>query len=149
MVRSLSLSSSIPTINLQALYPSHLLSLSLSTSPKKSALFNFQSLLLVILLIICTCTYVRATAPSLVDRNKNGSVFFFFSSHASNKMMTFSPSVHHLLFLFFGFEMKKKKVPWACFGNLLESVSLCFLDLYFLILLLLLLFFLCEETRNL
>ncbi|KAG0146780.1 hypothetical protein CROQUDRAFT_62476 [Cronartium quercuum f. sp. fusiforme G11] len=37
-----------------------------------SALFNFQSLLLVILLIICTCTYLRATAPSLIDRNKNG-----------------------------------------------------------------------------
>ncbi|WAQ85177.1 hypothetical protein PtA15_5A751 [Puccinia triticina] len=42
-----------------------------------SALFNFQSLLLVILLIICTCTYLRATAPSLVDRNKNG-VFGLF-----------------------------------------------------------------------
>ncbi|KAF9530834.1 hypothetical protein CPB83DRAFT_810303 [Crepidotus variabilis] len=37
-----------------------------------SALFNFQSLLLVILLFICTCTYVRAVAPSLVDRNKVG-----------------------------------------------------------------------------
>ncbi|KAG2235934.1 hypothetical protein INT48_004264, partial [Thamnidium elegans] len=37
-----------------------------------SAIFNFQSLLLVILLLICTCTYVRAQAPSLVDRNKTG-----------------------------------------------------------------------------
>ncbi|TFK24481.1 DUF1242-domain-containing protein [Coprinopsis marcescibilis] len=37
-----------------------------------SALFNFQSLLLVILLFICTCTYVRSQAPSLVDRNKHG-----------------------------------------------------------------------------
>jgi len=42
-----------------------------------SALFNFQSLLLVILLVICTCTYLRATAPSLIDRNKNG-VFGLF-----------------------------------------------------------------------
>ncbi|KAI7862561.1 transmembrane protein 167 precursor, partial [Spinellus fusiger] len=37
-----------------------------------SAIFNFQSLLLVVLLLICTCTYVRAQAPSLIDRNKTG-----------------------------------------------------------------------------
>jgi len=37
-----------------------------------SALFNFQSLLLVILLFICTCTYVRAVAPRLIDVNKVG-----------------------------------------------------------------------------
>ncbi|TEB24967.1 DUF1242-domain-containing protein, partial [Coprinellus micaceus] len=36
-----------------------------------SALFNFQSLLLVILLLICTCAYVRAVAPRLVD-NRHG-----------------------------------------------------------------------------
>jgi hypothetical protein len=38
----------------------------------QSALFNFQSLLLVLLLVICTSTYLRATAPSIIDRNKNG-----------------------------------------------------------------------------
>ncbi|BGP04998.1 hypothetical protein JCM10049v2_000800 [Rhodotorula toruloides] len=37
-----------------------------------TAIFNFESLLLVILLVICTCTYVRATAPGLIDRNKQG-----------------------------------------------------------------------------
>ncbi|KAH7107392.1 hypothetical protein BKA62DRAFT_131907 [Auriculariales sp. MPI-PUGE-AT-0066] len=35
-----------------------------------SALFNFKSLLLVILLLICTCTYVRATFPWLVERKE-------------------------------------------------------------------------------
>jgi len=40
----------------------------------QTALFNFESLLLVILLIICTCTYARGTAPGLIDRNKNGCV---------------------------------------------------------------------------
>ena len=40
----------------------------------QSALFNFQSLLLVILLLICTCTYMRAVAPRLIDRNKEGYV---------------------------------------------------------------------------
>ncbi|KAJ7131743.1 DUF1242-domain-containing protein [Mycena crocata] len=45
-----------------------------------SALFNFQSLLLVIILLICTCTYVRALFPSLVDRNKTGFLGIFFMS---------------------------------------------------------------------
>ncbi|KAF7340230.1 hypothetical protein MVEN_01941700 [Mycena venus] len=45
-----------------------------------SALFNFQSLLLVILLLICTCTYVRALFPSLIDRNKTGFLGIFFMS---------------------------------------------------------------------
>ncbi|KAF9444400.1 DUF1242-domain-containing protein [Macrolepiota fuliginosa MF-IS2] len=45
-----------------------------------SALFNFQSLLLVILLFICTCTYVRAVAPRLVDRNKHGFPGLLFKS---------------------------------------------------------------------
>ncbi|KAK7098366.1 hypothetical protein V1264_002681 [Littorina saxatilis] len=37
-----------------------------------SALFNFQSLLTVVLLLICTCAYLRSIAPSLLDRNKSG-----------------------------------------------------------------------------
>ncbi|KAF4804007.1 hypothetical protein TURU_011287 [Turdus rufiventris] len=38
----------------------------------KSAIFNFQSLLTVILLLICTCAYIRSLAPSLLDKNKTG-----------------------------------------------------------------------------
>ncbi|PFH49540.1 hypothetical protein AMATHDRAFT_147516, partial [Amanita thiersii Skay4041] len=45
-----------------------------------SALFNFQSLLLVVLLVICTCTYIRAVAPRLIDRNKQGLLGLFFMS---------------------------------------------------------------------
>ncbi|XP_036148591.1 protein kish-A isoform X1 [Monomorium pharaonis] len=33
-----------------------------------SAIFNFQSLLTVILLLICTCTYIRSLAPNLFDK---------------------------------------------------------------------------------
>lgn len=43
-----------------------------------TALFNFQSLLLVLLLFICTCTYARGTAPGLVDRRKDGFMGIFF-----------------------------------------------------------------------
>ncbi|KAF5847047.1 hypothetical protein GGP41_003335 [Bipolaris sorokiniana] len=36
----------------------------------KTALFNFQSLLLVILLTICTSTYAHSVFPGIIDRNK-------------------------------------------------------------------------------
>ncbi|KIY53146.1 DUF1242-domain-containing protein, partial [Fistulina hepatica ATCC 64428] len=45
-----------------------------------SALFNFQSLLLVLLLVICTCTYVRGVTPRIIDRNKEGFLGLFFMS---------------------------------------------------------------------
>ncbi|KJE88615.1 hypothetical protein CAOG_00242 [Capsaspora owczarzaki ATCC 30864] len=38
----------------------------------QSAIFNFQSLLLVVLLVICTCTYIHDFAPALLDRHKTG-----------------------------------------------------------------------------
>ncbi|KAJ3103489.1 hypothetical protein HDU97_010072 [Phlyctochytrium planicorne] len=44
------------------------------------ALFNFMSLLLVILLTICTCTYIRAQFPSLIDRNKTGLLGLFWKA---------------------------------------------------------------------
>ncbi|XP_045427650.1 protein kish-A isoform X2 [Pipistrellus kuhlii] len=44
----------------------------------KSAIFNFQSLLTVILLLICTCAYIRSLAPSLLDRNKTGLLGIFW-----------------------------------------------------------------------
>ncbi|XP_048224150.1 protein kish-A-like [Perognathus longimembris pacificus] len=35
-----------------------------------SAIFNFQSLLTEILLLICTCAYIPSMAPNILDRNK-------------------------------------------------------------------------------
>ncbi|MCJ1243459.1 hypothetical protein MMC30_000656 [Trapelia coarctata] len=43
-----------------------------------SALFNFQSLLLVILLLICTSTYIHNVVPSYMDRNKDGVLGIFW-----------------------------------------------------------------------
>ncbi|KAA6407805.1 MAG: S-adenosylmethionine-dependent methyltransferase [Lasallia pustulata] len=42
-----------------------------------SALFNFQSLLLVLLLLICTSAYAHYVFPGIMDRNKEG-VFGIF-----------------------------------------------------------------------
>ncbi|XP_042722123.1 protein kish-A isoform X1 [Lagopus leucura] len=44
----------------------------------ESAIFNFQSLLTVILLLICTCAYIRSLAPSLLDKNKTGLLGIFW-----------------------------------------------------------------------
>lgn len=44
----------------------------------QSALFNFHSLLLVLLLLICTSTYVHATMPGPMDRNKSGPLGVFW-----------------------------------------------------------------------
>jgi hypothetical protein len=41
----------------------------------QSALFHFDALLLVILLLICTCTYVRQTVPGMVDSRKDKNMF--------------------------------------------------------------------------
>uniref|UniRef100_A0A5F8G8C4 Protein kish n=1 Tax=Monodelphis domestica TaxID=13616 RepID=A0A5F8G8C4_MONDO len=43
-----------------------------------SAIFNFQSLLTVILLLICTCAYIRSLAPSILDKNKTGLLGIFW-----------------------------------------------------------------------
>lgn len=40
----------------------------------QSALFNFQSLLVLMLLLICTCTYVKRHFPSWLNRNRTGQV---------------------------------------------------------------------------
>ncbi|RKO96494.1 hypothetical protein CXG81DRAFT_10512, partial [Caulochytrium protostelioides] len=45
-----------------------------------AAIFNFQSLLLVVLLLICTCTYLRAQFPSIMDRNKEGLLGLFWKA---------------------------------------------------------------------
>ncbi|XP_043475746.1 protein kish-A-like [Leptopilina heterotoma] len=43
-----------------------------------SALFDFQSLLTVIFLLICTCAYIRSIVPSLLDRHKVGFLGIFW-----------------------------------------------------------------------
>ncbi|KAK2149246.1 hypothetical protein LSH36_459g01012 [Paralvinella palmiformis] len=43
-----------------------------------SAIFNFQSLLTVVLLLICTCAYIRNIAPRLLDKNKQGLLGIFW-----------------------------------------------------------------------
>ncbi|KAI9664738.1 MAG: hypothetical protein M1821_006186 [Bathelium mastoideum] len=43
-----------------------------------AALFNFQSLLVVVLLLICTCAYAHSIFPGIMDRNKDGAFGIFW-----------------------------------------------------------------------
>ncbi|KAK9468189.1 hypothetical protein V1512DRAFT_258943 [Lipomyces arxii] len=45
-----------------------------------SALFNFQSLLLVILLLVCTATYAHQMVPAIMNRNRHGFFGIFWKA---------------------------------------------------------------------
>lgn len=53
-----------------------------SSSIKMFGILKFQTFLLVVLLFICSCTYLHGVLPTWLDRNKSGydSSFFVFSS---------------------------------------------------------------------
>ncbi|WBW71485.1 Golgi kish family protein Ksh1 [Schizosaccharomyces osmophilus] len=43
-----------------------------------TAIFNFQSLLSVLLLTVCTCTYIHRQFPALFDKRKEGVTTVFW-----------------------------------------------------------------------
>ncbi|XP_037656460.1 protein kish-A-like [Choloepus didactylus] len=43
-----------------------------------SSIFNFQRLLTIVLQLICTCTYIRSLAPSLLDKDKTALLSIFW-----------------------------------------------------------------------
>lgn len=54
------------------------------TTTSQTAIFNFQSLLLCILLSICTCSYAHYHMPAIMDRYKDGYVFLSPASARNN-----------------------------------------------------------------
>uniref|UniRef100_A0AAZ3P9I9 Protein kish n=1 Tax=Oncorhynchus tshawytscha TaxID=74940 RepID=A0AAZ3P9I9_ONCTS len=72
----------------------------------RSAIFNFQSLLTVILLLICTCAYIRALAPSLLDKNKSGILGIFWKCA----------------------RIGERKSPWVAFCCVLMAFSILFVQ---------------------
>ncbi|XP_011621812.1 protein kish [Amborella trichopoda] len=51
-----------------------------------SALFNFQSFLSLILLFICTCTYVKMIFPALLDRKIGFRGFFWKAARIGERL---------------------------------------------------------------
>eukprot|EP00051_Salpingoeca_urceolata_P030586 m.9177 g.9177 ORF g.9177 m.9177 type:complete len:72 (+) comp3428_c0_seq2:205-420(+) len=46
-----------------------------------SAIFNFQSLLVILVLLVCSCTFLRGHFPQMMDNRKDGpfSIFWKFA----------------------------------------------------------------------
>jgi len=51
-----------------------------------TALFNFQSLLTVLLLAVCTATYTRPRFPAFIDPKKPGFVGMYMSSACAKSL---------------------------------------------------------------
>jgi len=45
-----------------------------------AAFFNFQSILTILVLLICTCAYIHSHIPSLLDKNKTGFLGLFWKA---------------------------------------------------------------------
>jgi len=80
----------------------------------QSAIFNFQSLLTVVLLLICTCAYVRAMFPSLLDNRKEGWVIKI--THDQSFIVIFPPdwNVRWFLFKHWIFVCRFTGIFWKC-----------------------------------
>ena len=104
----------------------------------QSALFNFQSLLLVFLLIICTSAYAHSIMPGIMDRNRHGygihrSYLWFPPSNCrwrkgwkrSDRVLTGYFAINR----FFGIFWKCARIgerlsPYVCICCILMAVSL-------------------------
>ncbi|RKP20124.1 DUF1242-domain-containing protein, partial [Rozella allomycis CSF55] len=62
-----------------------------------SALFNFQSLLTVLLLLVCTCSYIHAQTPALLDRHKTGFLGLFWKASRIGERLSFYVSLSCVL----------------------------------------------------
>eukprot|EP00850_Spirogloea_muscicola_P009426 SM000053S17383 [mRNA] locus=s53:45171:45785:+ [translate_table: standard] len=51
-----------------------------------SALFDFQSFLTVVLLVICTCTYVKINFPRLMDQKTGFRGFFWKAARIGERL---------------------------------------------------------------
>ncbi|TID15506.1 gb [Venturia nashicola] len=57
-----------------------------------TAIFNFQSLLLAVLLLICTSTYVHSILPGFMDRNKDGFFGIFWKfARVGERLSPYTP----------------------------------------------------------
>ncbi|KAF3331023.1 protein kish-like protein [Carex littledalei] len=67
----------------------------------ESALFNFHSFLTVVLLVICTCTYVKMQFPYVLDRKTGFRGFFWKAARIGERLS-----------------------PWVAFGCFVMGVSI-------------------------
>ncbi|URE42354.1 hypothetical protein MUK42_32782 [Musa troglodytarum] len=66
-----------------------------------SALFNFHSFLTVVLLVICTCTYIKMQFPAILERKTGFRGFFWKAARIERAIFSFQedsdpPSLHEV-----------------------------------------------------
>ncbi|URE45102.1 hypothetical protein MUK42_14065, partial [Musa troglodytarum] len=81
-----------------------------------SALFNFHSFLTVVLLVICTCTYIKMQFPAILERKTGFRGFFWKAAriglrHRRNLLKFVYSSDNHL-----NFNSGERLSPWVAFG---------------------------------
>jgi len=86
----------------------------------QSALFSFDAMLLVILLLICTCTYDRQTVSGMVDSRKDKNICSLLPSFS----LLLLQLAHLTLFAYYSFFGMFWK--FVCIGERLSPyVSIC------------------------
>ncbi|KAB1280720.1 Protein kish-A [Camelus dromedarius] len=91
-----------------------------------SAIFNFQSLLTVILLLICTCAYIRSLAPSLLDRNKTGLLGIFWKcARIVSCNLTLAIRQHEYIYLS---SLGERKSPYVAVCCIVMAFSILFIQ---------------------
>lgn len=97
-----------------------------------SAVFNFQSLLVVVLLVICTCAYIRSLYPSILDRNRTGFLGVFWKAARIGKSYMY---IYSSLFIFFVsvktnlcvcVDQGERLSPWVSASCVIMAFSLLF-----------------------
>ncbi|GAB4840593.1 hypothetical protein Ancab_021365 [Ancistrocladus abbreviatus] len=82
-----------------------------------SALFNFHSFLTVVLLWICTCTYVKMHFPAILEQRTGFRGFFWKAARIA--LLESSPFLS-------GIKTSERLSPWVAIGCFMMGVSIIF-----------------------
>lgn len=72
-----------------------------------SALFNINSLFMVSILFVCTCTYIKWMMPSLITNRSKGAYSIFYKASVIGERMSIYVSI---ISVFYGLFMAKKLI---------------------------------------
>ncbi|XP_062181396.1 uncharacterized protein LOC133885674 isoform X1 [Phragmites australis] len=88
-----------------------------------SALFNFNSFLTVVLLVICTCTYVKMQFPAILNDRTGFRGFFWKAARIVGIHMLQSINLY---FERLTYVQGERLSPWVSFGCFAMGISTIF-----------------------
>ncbi|XP_010520583.1 PREDICTED: protein kish isoform X1 [Tarenaya hassleriana] len=87
-----------------------------------SALFNFHSFLTVVLLVICTCTYLKMQFPAILEQKTGFRGFFWKAARIDNVILIALGYVQRTFVQLTG----ERLSPWVSVGCFMMGVSIIF-----------------------